>query len=55
MSSPTTDDYDEQGQGEPDLDALKERYWEEYTKECAQLGIKPDLSDFELWFEDKYI
>lgn len=38
---------------EPDLDTIKEQYWEAYLKECEEAGIKPSLSDFDIYLQDK--
>lgn len=55
MSHPIpSQDYD-QDRPEPDINAIKERYWDEYLAECAKLGVKPDLSDFFIWYEEKQI
>lgn len=41
--------------GEPDTDALYERYWEDYVEGCAAEGSTPSYKDFLRWYEENFV
>ncbi len=40
---------------EPTLKDLADKYWEEYVAWCDKNNVNPDISQFEIWFEENML